>query len=95
MIRSRHAEFSPLVVRCVALLACIPVLAPGASAQGQGLDEPSEAFAKIDPYTKGERKAIDQAGYVSFGPFPWCARTVGRNGALQARFDARGIQAAA
>ncbi len=26
---------------------------------------------KIDPYTKNEPKAMEKAGYVNFGPFPW------------------------
>jgi hypothetical protein len=28
-----------------------------------------EAFEKVDPYTKGERAALDRAGYVNLGPF--------------------------
>jgi len=32
-----------------------------------------EEFARIDPYTRGEPKALERAGYVSFGPFPWMA----------------------
>lgn len=35
-------------------------------------DSKRDAPPAIDPYTRGERKALDAAGYVSLGPFPWC-----------------------
>jgi hypothetical protein len=60
------------VIACVASLGLVGALSPVATAQRSGTNAPLEAFAKIDPYTKGERTAIDRAGYVSFGPFPWC-----------------------
>lgn len=33
-------------------------------------DDKVEKFEKVDPYTRGQRKEIDRAGYVSLGPFP-------------------------
>ncbi|MCY2959316.1 MAG: hypothetical protein NTY35_04050 [Planctomycetota bacterium] len=35
-------------------------------------DSKPEKVETIDPYTRGERKGLDAAGYVSLGPFPWC-----------------------
>ena len=34
-----------------------------------------EELARLDPYTRGEAKALERAGYVSFGPFPFLAET--------------------
>ncbi len=52
----------------VLLVACC--LLPRASAQtrpGEGFEE----FEEVDPYTKGEREALDRLGYVSLGVFRW------------------------
>ncbi len=35
-------------------------------------DSKRDAPPAIDPYTRGERKCLDAADYVSLGPFPWC-----------------------
>jgi hypothetical protein len=70
MIRASDRACSALAVACVAWMTLILVLAPPASAQKSDADE---VFAKVDPYTKGERATLEKAGYFSFGPFPWCA----------------------
>jgi hypothetical protein len=49
----------------------LALLVPCASAQTQGQDGKEEVLEKIDPYTHGEREALDKAGYVSEGPFEW------------------------
>jgi len=42
------------------------------SAQTQGQDAKEEAFDKVDPYTRGDPKAMERSGYVvSYGPFAW------------------------
>jgi hypothetical protein len=50
------------------LLGLAPTLSP---ARAQEDSKPEEVEA-VDPYSRGERAALDRAGYVSFGPFPWC-----------------------
>lgn len=50
-----------------ALVAAAPV-----PAQTQGPDAKVEVLEKVDPYTKGEKEALEKAGYVSLGPFEWC-----------------------
>jgi hypothetical protein len=49
-----------------ALVACLLGLAPGARGQGDQAAPPA-----VDPYTKGDRAAMETAGYLSFGPFLW------------------------
>lgn len=54
----------------VFVVLVLAMLAPRAlAAQSQSSQDREEAFEPVDPYTKGERAAIDKAGYVSFGPF--------------------------
>lgn len=54
-----------------------PVLAPVflvtllASASGQEAPKKPESFEAVDPYTRGEAKAIEKAGYVSLAPIEW------------------------
>jgi hypothetical protein len=55
----------------IAIFACI-ALTSRVVAQGDERDSKDEVFEKVDPYTLGESAALDRAGYVSFGPFPWC-----------------------
>ena len=43
------------------------ILAASAAAQVAG--KPPELPPPVDPYTQGERPALDRAGYVDFGPF--------------------------
>jgi hypothetical protein len=43
----------------------------GAPAAAQ--DTSLEKIEEVDPYTKGDRAAMQRAGYVSFGPFHWAA----------------------
>jgi len=50
------------------LLALALTLSP---ARAQEASKPEE-FEAVDPYTRGERSALDKAGYESLGPFPWC-----------------------
>lgn len=42
-----------------------------APALAQSRDGKPDVFEKVDPYTRGEREALDRAGYVSLGPFDW------------------------
>jgi hypothetical protein len=51
----------------VLLAACVVAAAGPAAAQKEG--KPPELPPPVDPYTGGEREALDRAGYVSFGPF--------------------------
>jgi hypothetical protein len=46
------------------------LFAPLTRAQSREDEGREEAFERIDPYTKGESRALDRLGYVSFGPFP-------------------------
>ena len=53
------------------LAACawvvLAALSRGQSREEEGRDE---VFDRVDPYTRGESRALDRAGYISLGPFP-------------------------
>jgi hypothetical protein len=53
----------------VLLAAWLLTLAAG----GQNPQGKLEEFAAVDPYTRGAPEALQRAGYVSLGPFPWTA----------------------
>jgi len=57
------------VLACLAAGAALLSRAPAASSMRQDAGE--ELFEAIDPYTHGEREALERAGYAGFGPFPW------------------------
>src|SRR5215831_10959826 len=53
-------------------LACALVAgAATAPPQSQGQDSKEEVLEKVDPYTRGEKEALEKAGYASLGPFEW------------------------
>lgn len=54
-----------------ALACALFARGPAALPQSQGQDAKEEVLEKQDPYTRGEREALDKAGYVSLGPFEW------------------------
>lgn len=57
--------------RVMALLAGF-ALGGGAPAQDKATEkERREAALRLDPYTKNEATALERAGYVGFGLFPW------------------------
>lgn len=47
--------------------------AAGPAGARQDPDGRVEEIPLVDPYTRGAPEAIDRAGYVSLGPFPWMA----------------------
>ncbi|MEM7200718.1 MAG: hypothetical protein AAF628_10655 [Planctomycetota bacterium] len=54
------------------VLVALPALALAHPAAGQGKTKsPTAAAWRQDTYTLGEPAAMEQAGYVSFGPFPF------------------------
>lgn len=57
-LRLAASALPPVLATTFALASLLP---------GQGRGEKW----KIDPYTKNEPKALEKAGYVSFGPFPF------------------------
>ncbi|MFO1011335.1 MAG: hypothetical protein U1F29_14815 [Planctomycetota bacterium] len=59
------------VLRCALGLLLALGVSRAAGAQSSSGDDKDEAFEKVDPYTKGDSAAMDKAGYVSFGPFPF------------------------
>jgi hypothetical protein len=54
-------------------LPSIPPLSapPPQGGQIQGQDGKEDVFEKVDPYTHGDEKALERAGYVGYGPFAW------------------------
>jgi hypothetical protein len=52
------------------LLGLAPLLSPARAQE----DSKPEVFAALDPYSRGERAALDAAGYVALGAFPWCEK---------------------
>ena len=51
---------------CVVCAVALGALAAGAPAQDEKLPK-----WRVDPFTKNDPKAMEKAGYVSFGPFPF------------------------
>jgi hypothetical protein len=62
--------FSRATLSLAAFVAA-PALPGNLVAPSQGPDAKPEVFEKVDPYTRGERDALERAGYVSLGPFEW------------------------
>lgn len=60
-----------MLARLSLIAACaVPALAQEDPRAPTGrLRDKAEVVEKVDPYTRGEREALDKAGYVSFGPF--------------------------
>lgn len=70
--QSRRRDLCPLAALIV--LAASLFGGPFAFAQlppqlPPSTDTRDENFERVDPYTKGDSKAMDKAGYVSYGPF--------------------------
>ncbi len=57
-----------LVLLCLTAAPAAASVVGGGSAAGGAPDE------AVDPYTRGDPAAMQAAGYVSFGPFPWAAK---------------------
>jgi hypothetical protein len=51
-------------------LALLSISASSPVRSALAIDDKPEKFEKIDPYTRGQRKELDRAGYISLGPFP-------------------------
>jgi len=51
----------------VALLVC--AAAPARAWQSTASEDREEVFEKVDPYTRGDAKALEKLGYVQYGPF--------------------------
>ena len=56
----------------VALFLFLTLAPISGLARGQKTER--EEFEQVDPYTKGERAALDKAGYVALGPFRVCEK---------------------
>jgi hypothetical protein len=66
----KGGERSSLAALCLLGCALLAGATP-ARAQSQKSEDKDEAFEKVDPYTRGEAPALEKAGYLSFGPFPF------------------------
>jgi hypothetical protein len=55
----------------VLITAVLVARTAGTCPQVQGQDAKEDVFEKVDPYTHGDEKALERAGYLSFGPFAW------------------------
>ncbi len=47
------------------------VIERGAAAQASRPVDGAEVFAEVDPYTRGDARALEGIGYESLGPFEW------------------------
>jgi hypothetical protein len=62
---------APSLLTAWGLAACLLSSVPVVGIQSQGQDAKEEVLEKLDPYTRGEKEALEKAGYVSLGPFEW------------------------
>lgn len=68
---ARRAAAVRLFSSALCAVLSVVILAPLAAGQKKK-DSRDEVFEAVDPYTGGTREALDRAGYISLGPFPWC-----------------------
>ena len=68
-MRSEGRDGSWKPVLALAFLAGLVL--PPESARGQGSSTKPEVLEPLDPYTRGEAKALERAGYVTLAPVEW------------------------
>ena len=55
----------------LALAFTVGIALPSELARGQGSSTKPEVLEPVDPYTRGEPKALERAGYVTLAPVEW------------------------